>query len=179
MENRLGPNAPEVRVVRSTVSACVSVLLAVALAGCGDSVGPGHLPGLAITAPTTVHFNEQAGGYRQIDVPVTITNGTSGRLEITSCSESVERFTLASWQMVWAPICLATIIDLQSSPIEPGTTRTITVTVDDTPSQYAGFRFTDAANPYRARFALVLVDGSRSTTLPVDLSVSNPFRVVP
>lgn len=178
MENGLSPNAREVRSMRSAVRVCLFPLLAVGLAACSDSTAPVELPGLSITAPTTVHFTEQAGGYRQINVPVRITNGTSGTLDVMSCSESVERFTLASWQLVWAPVCLA-IIDLGSSPIEPGTTRTMTLTVADTPSQYEGFRFTDAEKVYRARFTLVLVDGGRGTTLPVEVSVSNPFQVVP
>lgn len=178
MENSLRPNAAEVRNVRSAARACVFALFAIGLGACSDSTAPGELPGLTITAPTTIHFTKQAGGYRQIAVPVTITNGTSGRLEVMNCSESVERFTLASWQLVWAPVCLA-IIDLGSSPIEPGTTRTVTLTVADTPSQYDGFRFTDAEKVYRARFSLVLVDGNRGTNLPVAVSVSNPFQVVP
>ena len=117
---------------RKWIAVCVSgVVVLTALAGCRDSTGPGF-GGVTLAAPSTVHFTaEVPGGYRQIVVPVTLTNSTTKRLSLGWCSESLERFSPTRWESVWSPICAA--IFTVDPPIEPGTTRTISVAVSDTP----------------------------------------------
>ena len=156
---------------------CVSgMALLMALGACRDSTAPG-LGGVTVAAPSTIHFTaEVPGGYRQIVVPVTITNSTTKRLTVGFCSESLERFGPTRWESVWSPRCLA--IFTVDPPIEPGTTRTISLTVTDTPIQYSGFRFTDPQNIYRMRVELLL-GGDDGTGALRTVGASNTFEVVP
>ena len=177
MENRSRRNGVALRSVRSAVRAGAVAFFVSALVACGDSTGPRGLNGVTLSAPTTVHFTaEVPGGFRQIVVPVTITNSTAKRLNLGWCSQSLDRFTGTQWESVWSPVCLAILgVD---SPIEPGTTRTISVVVGDTPPQYPGFRFTDSQNVYRVRLELVL-GGDDGTAALRTVGASNVFEVVP
>jgi len=48
---------------------------------------------VSLVAPETIHFTtELPGGYRQIVVPVKITNATSKVINRAWCSVSMERF---------------------------------------------------------------------------------------
>lgn len=151
-------------------------MLTAGIGGCRDSTAPVGLSGLSITAPQTIHFTT-FGDYRRILVPVTIRNSTNSSLNLAYCSESLERFTLPNWRSVWSPICLAALISLPT--ILPGTSQTIDLAAEDTPLGYAGFRFSDPENSYRARFGLFIIDGDKATPVPADAAVSNRFEVVP
>ena len=177
MEDRNRRNVSAATGVRSAVRASAFALFVSMLAGCGDSTGPADLTGVTVAAPTTIHFTlEVPGGFRQIVVPVTITNSTAKRLNLGWCSTSLERFTGTKWESVWSPFCMATLG--ADTPIKPGETRTISVVVGDTPSQYSGFRFTDPQNVYRVRLELVL-GGDDGTAALLTLGASNVFEVVP
>jgi hypothetical protein len=177
MEDSYRRNAVGVRSAWSSVRAGVFAIFVSALAACGDSTGPSGLKGVTLTAPTTIHFTaEVPGGFRQIVVPVTITNSTTKPLSLGWCSQSLERISAAGWESVWSPPCLA-ILGFDP-PIEPGTTRTISVVVTDTPPQYSGFRFTDPANVYRVSLELIL-GGDDGTAALSTIGASNVFEVVP
>ncbi|MFL5481316.1 MAG: hypothetical protein ACJ8AK_03935 [Gemmatimonadaceae bacterium] len=151
-------------------------LTGVMAVGCGDSTAPVDVIGLTITAPVTVHFtNVTDAGYRQIAVEVKIKNSTSKVITRGWCSESLERFHGAGWEDIWSPVCLANFVD---SPIQPGATETVSMSIADTPPQYSGFRFTDPENQYRIRFQ-VYVGGDDGTAALSVRAATNVFEVVP
>ena len=147
-----------------------------AFLACGDSTGPVDLQRLSVTAPEQVHFTMQSGGaYRQIVVPVKITNSTSKVINRAYCSETLERYQGAGWNAVWSPYCLAVLMDY---PIPPGATETVLITVGDTPSQYSGFRFTDPEHQYRVRIGIG-AGGDDGTAAVSFRAATNAFQVLP
>lgn len=176
MKNSPCRNAVAERTTDSMLRAGAFVVAAFVVAACGDSTGPVNLGGVRLSAPETIHFTtELPGGYRQIVVPVKITNPTSRVINRAECSESLERFNLSTWKSVWSPFCFASLVD---GPIQPGATETVSITVEDTPPQYDGWRFTDSQNDYRLR--LVLYAGGDDGTAATSASLTtNAFQVVP
>ena len=151
-------------------------LFAMTLAACGDSTGPVDLRAVSVMAPEEVHFTVQsAGGYRQIVVPVKITNSTSKVINRAYCSETLERFEGAGWNAVWSPFCIAIF---SNDPIAPGETKTVSLTIGDTPAQYSGFRFTDPEHQYRIRVE-IYVGGDDGTAALSTRAASNVFQVLP
>jgi len=167
-------SATVVRQIAIGLIACA----ALAIQGCQEATSPGDiLPGLTIrTGAETIHFVPSGSGNR-ITVPITLTNNSDKTLSLAYCSESLERFSVRGWGMVYAPICLANLQTLP--PIPVGTSLTFNFYAYDTPQQYPGFRFTDSPNFYRVRLGLWVVDNGMSQPLPRDASVTNPFNVEP
>ncbi len=157
---------------------CFIAVAALGISGCRDATSPADiLPGLSIrTGAETIHFVPSGVG-NQITVPITLTNNPNKTLSLAYCSESLERFSLRGWAMVYAPICLANLQTLP--PIPVGTSLTFDFYAYDGSGQYTGFRFTDSPNVYRVRLGLWIVDILRSEPLPGDASVTNPFTVEP
>ena len=154
------------------------VCAALGLQGCQDSTGPrDSLPGLSIrTGAETIHF-VPSGGANHITVPITLTNNSNKALNLSWCSESLERFSLRGWAMVYSPVCLANLQTLPEIPV--GASLTFDFHAWDTPQQYPGYRFTDSPNFYRVRLGLWIVDILRSEPVPADASVTNAFAVEP
>lgn len=150
---------------------------ALAITGCQDSMGPGDfLPGLTIrTDAETIHFVPW-GGLNRIAVPITLTNNSDKTLNLAFCGETLERFSIREWTMVYAPVCVANLQTLP--PIPVGTSLTFDFHAHDG-NQAPAFRFTDSPNVYRVRLALWVVDNGVSQPLPRDASVTNSFRVEP
>ncbi len=163
------------RRVRIAVRFAVLSVIAITLGACGDSTGPVGLQGVSVTAPDQIHFTVQsAGNYRQIVVPVKITNSTSKVIDRVFCSESLEQFHGAGWNAVWSPVCIAIF---SVYPIQPGATETVSFTVADS-GTYPGFRFTDPENQYRMRIEVV-AGGDDGTASFSTRAATNAFQVVP
>ena len=174
MRTKHGQSSTVVRQIGIGLIACA----ALAITACQEATSPGDvLPGLSIrTDAETIHF-APSGGQNLIMVPITLTNNSDKTLNLGYCSESLERFTLRGWGMVYAPVCLAVVKTLP--PIPAGTSLAFNFFAYDAPQQSPGFRFTDSPNIYRVRLALWIVDNGTSQPLPGDASVSNSFYVEP
>ena len=175
MRTKHGQSSTVVRQIGIGLIACATL----AISGCQDSTSPGDfLPGLSIrTGAETIHFASFGGGNR-ITVPITVTNNSDKTLNLAYCSESLERFSLRGWTMVYSPVCLQANVQTLP-PIPVGTSLTFDFYAYDNPQQYPGFRFTDSPNVYRVRLGLWIVDNGTSQPLPGDASVTNSFRVEP
>ena len=156
----------------------LATLITLTIAGCRDVTSPDNiLPGLSVrTDAETIHF-EQFGSANGITVPITVTNNSDLAVSLAYCGEVLERFTIRGWEMVYAPICLASIQPLP--PIPPGTSLALTVRAYDASGPDPRFRFTDSPNVYRVNLSLWMIVAGTVQPLPTEARVTNPFYVEP
>jgi hypothetical protein len=176
--------------------ATIAAVLVVAVA-CSDSTGPAR--GIAITpiAPTVALRATPQG--QALITTVTLTNTSAHPVVWSYCGMSLEKMGMPAlppgtgWDVVWQSICLA--LDDNSAPdatisssfgaslggpiLKPGESVDVPVSIPVGQPPYSIYNFEGKPGAYRFHFSLsTTILGSYYPVLH-DLSVSDPFTLLP
>jgi hypothetical protein len=110
-----------------------------------------------------------------VNIPVSIHNTSSVPLTFIHCGSVLEAESGNSWATVWSPIC-ALAADTPS-PILPGETRVVEMSIIATISGNGGLSWGDGTLTGRYRLSAALLPDRYSGTIP--RITSNTFTLVP
>jgi len=126
-------------------------------AACSDTTAPVEARA-TVTVPDTVvasQLSVSAEQWMQFTIPVSIRNTASVPLTFFLCGTRIEAQNAGVWTNVWSPIC--SLSAGSDSPILPGETRAVTMTITASVAGAGGPLWGNAsvAGTYRLNAALI------------------------
>jgi hypothetical protein len=155
----------------------VATLLVLGTACAGDTMAPIEVRA-SVVVPDTLsarHMPAATAQWIQVSMPVSIRNTSSVPLSFMYCASSIEAESGGSWTSVWSPYCLLT--QNSASPILPGETRVVQLSVDAAISGNGGPMWGDGTLTGRYRLSAALLPDGYSGVIPK--ITSNTFTLVP
>ena len=171
-----------------------AAILAAIFAGCSDTTGPETVA--AITTPSSTIALQATPQGPVLNTVVTVTNTSAYAMAWSSCGVTLEKAGLpalppgkSDWQSVWTRACYIllagaavsgvapSIPDFPSAILKPGETVTIQIVAPTGQQPYPTFD----GQPGQYRFHVPLSISVLGTfhSVPHDLSVSEPFTLLP
>jgi hypothetical protein len=197
MKSRPGQKEVGERAEKRFARVAIAAILVVG-ASCTDSTGPARRVTIVPAAPTVALQTTPQG--QTLNTSVTLTNTSAEPIAWSSCGMTLEKAGLpqlppgkGSWDTVWQSICLlleeGPVADATASSsfgaslggpiLRPGESITVPVSVPVGQPPYSNFNFKGEPGEYRFHFFLSTQILGTYFQVPYELSVSDPFTLLP